>query len=292
MNPGGEPERDDTGLPPVDIEIPDDARDLDRDVQAYYREQRAWRRQQRGRRLRGSLARDGILLPLLACCLILALITGTLLTVFTATSDQIQPGAAGGKAAARASAASSGAASGAATSGTATSGTATSGAASAAGSAGAGRAGASGDAQAAAPPKPDVVPGVLPDATMVVAAQLPKQVGDLSRAALVLIPANCNCTPAVSWIIHVATGAHARAYLVYTSSTETTVDGLYRNLPSSQRAQATLALDADGLLRDSVQERLPADGLAAIMIGTTKVGYATMLRSDDDPTTLIHYLTH
>jgi hypothetical protein len=277
VNPGGEPERDDTGLPPVDLEVPDDARDLDRDVQAYYREQRAWRRQQRGRRLRGSLARDGILLPLLACCLILALITGTLLTVFTATSDQILPGPAGGKAAARPSAASSGAASGAATSGAAS---------------GAGSAGASGAAQAAGAPKPDVVPGVLPDATMVVAAQLPRQVQDLRRAALVLIPANCNCTPAVSWIIHVATGAHARPYLVYTGSTEAAVDGLYRTLPSSQRAQATLALDADGLLRDSVEESLPADGLAAIVIGTSKVGYATMLRSDDDPTTLIRYLTH
>ncbi len=88
MNPGGEPERDETGLPPVDIEIPDDARELDRDVQAYYREQRAARRQQRRQRVRGSLAKDGIVLPLLACCLILALITGTLLTVFTATSDQ------------------------------------------------------------------------------------------------------------------------------------------------------------------------------------------------------------
>ncbi len=88
MNPGGEPERDETGLPPVDIEIPDDARELDRDVQAYYREQRAARRQQRRQRVRGSLAKDGIVLPLLACCLILALITGTLLTVFSATSDQ------------------------------------------------------------------------------------------------------------------------------------------------------------------------------------------------------------
>src|SRR5580700_8380776 len=99
VNPGGEPERDETGLPPVDIEIPDDARELDRDVQAYYRELRAQRRHQRGLRTRGSLAKDGILLPLLACCLILALITGTLLTVFTATSDQIVPGPAGGTAA-------------------------------------------------------------------------------------------------------------------------------------------------------------------------------------------------
>lgn len=88
MNPGGEPERDDTGLPPVDIEIPDDARELDRDVQAYFRELRAERRRQRRRRLHVGLTRDGVILPLLACCLILALITGTLLTVFTATSDQ------------------------------------------------------------------------------------------------------------------------------------------------------------------------------------------------------------
>jgi hypothetical protein len=292
VNPGGEPERDDPGLPPVDIEIPDDARDLDRDVQAYYREQRAWRRQQRGRRLRGSLARDGILLPLLACCLILALITGTLLTVFSATSDQILPGPAGGKAAARPSAASSGPASGAATTGAATTGAATSGAATSGAASAAGSAAASGAAPAAAPPKPDVVPGQLPAAAIVVDAQLPKQVRELSRAALVLIPTNCNCTPTVSWLIHVAAGAHARAYLVYTGSTETAVAGLYRSLPSSQRAQATLAFDADGLLRDSVRESLPAGGLAAIVIGTTKVGYATMLRSDDDPTTLIRYLTH
>ena len=86
MNPGGEPERDDTGLPPVDIEIPDDARDLDRDVQAYRREVRALRRTERQGRWHRSLSKDGVVLPLLACCLVLALITGTLLTVFTATS--------------------------------------------------------------------------------------------------------------------------------------------------------------------------------------------------------------
>ena len=89
VNSGGEPERDDTGLPPVDIEIPDDARELDRDVQAYFREQRAERRRLRHHRLHRRLTRDGILLPLLACCLILALIAGTLLTVFTATSENL-----------------------------------------------------------------------------------------------------------------------------------------------------------------------------------------------------------
>jgi hypothetical protein len=94
VNPGGEPERDDTGLPPVDIEVPDDARELDRDVQAYYREQRARRRQQRSRRFHLVLARDSMVVPLLICCLVFALVSGTLLTLFTATSiDQNLPGA-------------------------------------------------------------------------------------------------------------------------------------------------------------------------------------------------------
>jgi hypothetical protein len=81
---GGDPGRDDYGLPPIDVVIPDDARELDRDVQAYQRELRAQRRRQRARRLRGPLTRDGMVLPLLAGCLILALITSTLLIMFAA----------------------------------------------------------------------------------------------------------------------------------------------------------------------------------------------------------------
>lgn len=94
MNVGGDPERDDWGLPPVDIVIPDDARELDRDVQAYQRELRALRRRQRARRLRGPLTRDGMVLPLLAGCLILALITSTLLIMFAAdqTGMPVLPG--------------------------------------------------------------------------------------------------------------------------------------------------------------------------------------------------------
>lgn len=84
MNAGGDPGRDDYGLPPIDVVIPDDARELDRDVQAYQRELRALRRRQRARRLRGPLTRDGMVLPLLAGCLILALITSTLLIMFAA----------------------------------------------------------------------------------------------------------------------------------------------------------------------------------------------------------------
>ncbi len=84
MNAGGDPDRDDFGLPPIDVVIPDDARELDRDVQAYLREVRAQRRKQRVTRLRGPLTRDGMVLPLLAGCLMLALLTSTLLIMFAA----------------------------------------------------------------------------------------------------------------------------------------------------------------------------------------------------------------
>jgi hypothetical protein len=84
VNRGGDPERDDYGLPPVDIEIPDDPRELDRDIQAYHRELRVQRRSRLVRRLGGPLTRDGMVLPLLASCLALTLLAGTLLTMFTA----------------------------------------------------------------------------------------------------------------------------------------------------------------------------------------------------------------
>jgi hypothetical protein len=84
VNIGGDQGRDDYGLPPVDIEIPDDARELDRDVQAYHRELRAQRWRKVTRRLHAPLTRDGMVLPLLAGCLALTLLAGTLLTMFTA----------------------------------------------------------------------------------------------------------------------------------------------------------------------------------------------------------------
>jgi hypothetical protein len=83
VNSGGDPGRDDYGLPPVDIEVPDDARELDRDVQSYHRELRSERRRVLARRLYGPLTRDGMVLPLLAGCLALTLLAATLLTVFT-----------------------------------------------------------------------------------------------------------------------------------------------------------------------------------------------------------------
>jgi hypothetical protein len=275
VNPGGEPERDETGLPPVDIEIPDDARELDRDVQAYYREQRAQRRQQRGHRMRGSLARDGIVLPLLACCLILALITGTLLTVFTATSDQL-PNLPGTGKTTRPSASSHAAPSSAAAGG------ATSAAASPP---------APGSGQAGRPAIPEVVPSLLPPAAIAVDGRAPIPVRHLSRAALVLIPAGCNCTATVSWLIGVVATAHARSYLVYTASTRTAVGRLYDSLGSSQRAHAVLALDPTGQLTDSITDSPPA-GLSAILVGRKHVAYATGLSKRDNTATLIRALAH
>jgi len=89
VNAGGDPGRDDYGLPPVDIEVPNDARELARDVQAYHRELRARRRRHLAKRFYGPLTRDGMVLPLLAGCLALTLLAATLLTVFTARQAAI-----------------------------------------------------------------------------------------------------------------------------------------------------------------------------------------------------------
>jgi hypothetical protein len=272
VNPGGEPGRDDSGLPPVDIEIPDDARELDRDVQAYYRELRAKRRQQRGHRLRGSLAKDGIILPLLACCLILALITGTLLTVFTATSNQNLTDLPGGVKPTASQHAHS-------------------------------HATASGDTSSApkattSPPQPavpDTVPGRLPPGATITIGGQSVPVQGLRRAELVLIPAHCNCTTTVGSLISFAAGAHARAYLVYTAGASPYVRQLYAGLSSVDRAEALLAYEPNGddPLRESITSTHDTDGLAVILIGPTKdVHDATGLRPNLDPTTLIQALTH
>ena len=83
MNPGGGSGWDE---PPLDIQIPDDARELDRDVLAYHREQRAKRRRNRLRRLAGPFtpfARHGSVMPLLASILAVCLVAGAMLSVAT-----------------------------------------------------------------------------------------------------------------------------------------------------------------------------------------------------------------
>jgi len=80
VNPGGGAGWDES---PLDIQIPDDARELDRDVLAYHREQRAERRRSRLRRLAGPLAGHGAIMPLLASILAVCLVAGAMLSVAT-----------------------------------------------------------------------------------------------------------------------------------------------------------------------------------------------------------------
>jgi len=174
VNPGSEPERDDTGLPPVDVEIPDDARELDRDVQAYHREQRAQRRHLRSIRLRRTLTRDGMVLPVLACCLVFALIAGTVLTLFSTTSmDQGLPGTAR------------------------------------AGQSGLG----TGDRSAGATPAVTMAPSKLAAATLRVGGH-PYSVRSLRPAVLLVMPPECACNGAIAELASLAVEAGARAYLV------------------------------------------------------------------------------
>jgi hypothetical protein len=83
-----EPGRDDGNLPPVNVVIPDDARELDRDVLAYRREVRARRRRERLLRIIRPLGGTGFgtgaaIIPLIAACLVLSLVGGALLSIMT-----------------------------------------------------------------------------------------------------------------------------------------------------------------------------------------------------------------
>jgi hypothetical protein len=80
VNPGGGSGWDDA---PLDIQIPDDARELDRDVLAYHRELRAQRRRNRLRRLTGPFSGQGTVMPLLASILAVCLVAGAMLSVAT-----------------------------------------------------------------------------------------------------------------------------------------------------------------------------------------------------------------
>jgi hypothetical protein len=80
VNPGGGSGWDE---PPLDIQIPDDARELDRDVIAYHRELRARRRRRRLRRLTAPFSGRGTVMPLLASILAVCLVAGAMLSVAT-----------------------------------------------------------------------------------------------------------------------------------------------------------------------------------------------------------------
>jgi hypothetical protein len=83
-----EPGQDDDNPSPLNIVIPDDARELDRDVLAYRREMRAKRRRQRLLRLfrpfrTPEFGGHAAIIPLIAVCLAVSLVGGALLSVMT-----------------------------------------------------------------------------------------------------------------------------------------------------------------------------------------------------------------
>jgi hypothetical protein len=80
VNPGGGSGWDE---PPLDVQIPDDARELDRDVIAYHRELRARRRRRRLRQLTAPFSGQGTVMPLLASILAVCLVAGAMLSVAT-----------------------------------------------------------------------------------------------------------------------------------------------------------------------------------------------------------------
>jgi hypothetical protein len=173
LNAGGGPERDETGLPPVDVQIPDDARELDRDVQAYRREQRAERRRVRSRRLRPG--QDGMVMPLLICCLVFALISGTLLTLFTATSiDQNGLSGVAGKSA---------------------------------------RSGTGSSAVPSTVATTTPAPPQLDEALVEVGGRL-VAVKTIGPAILLVVPVNCGCDPVVADVASLATTSHEHVFLV------------------------------------------------------------------------------
>jgi len=189
VNVGGDPERDDSGLPPVDVVIPDDARELDRDVQAYQRELRALRRRQRASRLRGPLTRDGMVLPLLAACLVLALITSTLLIMFAAdqTGLPAMPGHVAAGPAARPHA-----------------------------------------HPARSRPATGPGGGLLPAALLIIGrARVPmRAVAAASPSVLALIPLACQCAAALRQLGNEAAAAHVRLFLVGTGGAMAQVPAL------------------------------------------------------------------
>jgi hypothetical protein len=200
----GDPGRDEYGLPRVDIEIPDDARELYPDMLAYYREQRALRRFQRAARLRAMVRRDGVVMPLIAACLVLALLAGMVLTMLSSSSyfsgivAQQRTGGHGH----------GGGANGRSGIGAQAGRTGTPARTEPASPTGTGHA----IGQATAPAAGQAGAG-LPDETIIVAGR-PVPLWGLISTALLLVPGHCRCLPTVRRFLAQARSASVPVYLV------------------------------------------------------------------------------
>lgn len=232
MNQGGEQGHDDYGLPPVDIEIPDDARELYRDVQAYHRELRALRRHQRSLRWRAPFHRSGIAIPLLAGCLIVALLAVMLSAMLTANpylTDQRptgQPDAGGKSSSAVTTPAKKSARSGSAHSTNPTTPALTT----------------PGGTGAASRPAARRLPGK----TISVAGK-PIDLVDLRSTALAIVPTNCGCASAVKDLLLQAQTAGVIVYLVGPRGTSVSMLNRLASLVSGMKAPKVATDDQNAL---------------------------------------------
>jgi hypothetical protein len=238
VNQGGESGYDDYGLPPVDVVVPDDARELYRDVQAYHRELRALRRQERSMRWRAPFRRSGFALPLIAGCLVAALVAVMVSAMFTAnpylnTNPGKQPSGQTG-----------------ASGSTSTSGSSA-------------RPSSAADSVS---PSRQLAAGkhiTLPVATITVAGR-PQSVRKLSYAALAIVPASClaahPCTEAVSVLLMQAERARVLLYLVVPSGNAQLTKLVSRGRRKTRPAQ--VATESDNVLTSKYRQA----GLTVLLV--------------------------
>ena len=218
MNQGGEQGHDDYGLPPVDIEIPDDARELYRDVQAYHREMRALRRHERSMRWRAPFRRSGVAIPLLAGCLIAALVAVMISAMFT--QNPYLTGASGGRSSSPSDVSGGGRSA---------------------------RAGPSARSKAspsnALTSQPPLAGSHLPGRSINVAGK-PVRLRTVMSAALAIVPANCHCKEAVGQLLRQAESAGVTVYLVGPRGSKVAdIDRLVT--PAARRARSSTRVATD-----------------------------------------------
>jgi hypothetical protein len=237
VNQGGEQGRDDYGLPPVDVEIPDDARELYRDVQAYHRELRALRRHERSMRWRAPFRRSGVAIPLLAGCLIAALVAVMISAMFTQNPYYAGPNPGHAPNASSASG-------------------------------GAGRSPRS----ATSPGNPSTSPpggqasapsatARLPGKTIKVAGK-PVPLRTLISAALAIVPANCRCSAAVRQLLEQAQSAGVIVYLVSPRGSDVATLNRLATQSARQSKSTRVATDDDNVLTSVY----PAIGLTVLLV--------------------------
>jgi hypothetical protein len=226
VNQGGEPGHDDYGLPSVDIQVPDDARDLYRDVQAYHRELRALRRQERSKRWRAPLSKGGLLVPVIAGFLVLAMITGMILTMFSTNPSfsRIAGPPQGPPSSPHASSTLGG---------------------------GSGKASTRPTRATATDAAGQVTR--LPAMPIVVSAHKPLTLSTPTAAAIALIPAKCRCSGAIRRLLGRAMSVGVTVYLEGSRSAR--IAALSSLAPALYKSTAMVAVDASNTLAKSYSSR-------------------------------------